>query len=354
MSGPTTAFIIADPVSVLLTAAGIRAANAVQAGYAQSAALRAGHEADREARRAAQTAAGEQGLAAMRQAAQAAESELAQITLLAERLGVAEQIQATRPPPPASEDETALAAYVRGLQTLSGELKSVLYTEAARHMDAGDDALFELALPVAAPAAPATAQRLLTRIAHLGPVPEDMAGLALEIAGAASLERAELLTTELRKRVQTRLETEQNRQAREATALVLEQSLKDLGYQVEAIAATLFVEGGVVHFRRQGWGDYRVRLRVDARAGSANFNVIRAVDEQSNERSVLDHIAEDRWCSEFPALQQALAARGVALNVTRRLAAGELPVQQVRRDKLPRFADEEAATPAAKMRAREH
>lgn len=43
-------------------------------------------------------------------------------------------------------------------------------------------------------------------------------------------------------------------------AIVLEQSLRDLGYAIEE---TLFVEGGVAHFQRPEWGDYFVRLRVD-------------------------------------------------------------------------------------------
>lgn len=351
MSGPTTAFVVVDPLSVLLAAAGIRALNAVQAGYKQSAALHAEHESNRDALHTAQIAASQQGLAALQQAAQTAESEFAQIAALAERLGATERIQASRPQPADANDEAALAAYVRGMQTLTEELKSVLCTEAARQqMDTGDNALLEFTVPATTPstAAPSTTQRLLARIAHLEePLPENITRLALEIDGAAPPERAELLTTELRKRIQTLLETEQQQQVQQATALVLEQSLKDLGYQVEDIASTLFVEGGVVHFRRQGWGDYRVRLRVNAQAESVNFNVIRAVDEGNNERSVLDHIAEDRWCSEFPALMQALEIRGVTLNVTRRLEAGELPVQLVQRDKLPRFAEEEAAAATA-------
>jgi len=103
-----------------------------------------------------------------------------------------------------------------------------------------------------------------------------------------------------------------------------------------------------VHFRRRDWGDYMVRLRVDAATGEANFNVVRAVDAGVSERSVLDHIAEDRWCAEFPALLKTLEARGVRLDVTRRLAAGELPVQLVERRKLPKFAQEESGAPIAR------
>lgn len=113
-----------------------------------------------------------------------------------------------------------------------------------------------------------------------------------------------------------------------------------------------------MHFRRPGWGAHMVRMRVDARAGSVNFNVVRAAEAGANEASVLDHLAEDRWCAEFPALLASLAARGVKLDVTRRLAAGEVPVQRVAPGSLPRFADDEAndgvdadTTGAAPLRA---
>jgi hypothetical protein len=153
-------------------------------------------------------------------------------------------------------------------------------------------------------------------------------------------------------RIQAHIESLQQRLVQEATSTIVRQSLKDLGYAVEEVADTLFVEGGVVHFRKAGWGDYVVRMRVDAKGAAANFNVLRAVEPGDNERSVLDHIAEDRWCAEFPALLNALEIRGVHMNVTRRLEAGEVPVQLVERSKLPHFTEEDAPTPAAQPLAR--
>ena len=44
MSGPTTAILIEDPVAVLMSAAGIRAAMAIQQGYQQSAELASQHK----------------------------------------------------------------------------------------------------------------------------------------------------------------------------------------------------------------------------------------------------------------------------------------------------------------------
>lgn len=141
-----------------------------------------------------------------------------------------------------------------------------------------------------------------------------------------------------------------DRQALEqqAAADVLEQSLRDLGYDVQDIEATLFVDGGTVHFRRDGWENYFVRLRVDAHERTVNFNVVRASRaEDSAEQRRLDALAEDRWCAEFPRLMQTLAARGLALDVTRRLDAGAVPVQEVDAATLPtlRAVDDTDAMP---------
>jgi hypothetical protein len=355
MSGPTTCIIIGDPIAALLSAAGIRAAEAVFEGYARAEALRGEHAAGRQRNRAVQRTANRQGREALEREAALAEARFEQLIALADQLGAAAQVRATRPVRPEGTDVITVAAYTRALQGLAGELEAILVMAAARLKDesaegpAAFDTVEEPMLPAAV-----TAQRLLARIAHQGPPPEHIEKLAKELERAPPGERASLLAMELRQRIQAHLEEAQQRLVQEATATIVRQSLKDLGYQVEEVGDTLFVEGGTMHFRRPGWGDYMVRLRVDPRAGSVNFNVVRAIDAGDNATSVLDHIAEDRWCAEFPALLASLAARGVRLEVTRRLEAGELPVQQVERGRLPRFddADADARAPAAKPRAR--
>jgi hypothetical protein len=340
MSGPITVIFSADPVIALLSAAAIRAAMAVLQGYEQAAVLKQEHEAGRSSSEIKQDQAQRQGQSALQEACAAAETDFDQLLALAARLGVADQVRATRPAPPEVQNFEIQAAYVRALQTLSAELRVILLTQAALQVEQFAEQPAELALPDA----PRTqAQRLLSRIATLG-VPEAIQTLAQELERCLPGARADLLTMELRARIQAHLEALQKQQLSEATGSIVEQSLRDLGYQVEEIGSTLFVEGGVVHFRRQGWGDYCVRMRVDAAAGSANFNVVRAVQDGQNERSVLDHLAEDRWCSEFPALLKALEARGVHMNVTRRLEAGELPVQLVDAQRLPKFSDQEDVT----------
>lgn len=362
MSGPTTAVLVADTRALLMAAAGIRAAAALHAGYAQAADLRRRHQADRAAQHGQQSAAARQGYQALMQQIVAEERRFALMATNARHLGIDAQLQAARPVRPESGGDgesavAALAAYLDGLRVLMDEVEVIFRTEGARLLHELPSALDEVGLPADMLAAfetgPSRAQRLLQRIAPLGPVPRPLIDLALEMDASGGGSRADLLDSQLRLQIQKHIEAIQQRQVQEASAIVVEQSLKDLGYQVEEIGSTLFVEGGVVHFRRQGWTDYMVRMRVNARAGEVNFNVIRALSADSataqgqNEITVLDHLAEDRWCAEFPALLQTLAAKGLHLNVTRRLAAGEVPVQLVEAGKLPRFADEEQAAMAA-------
>ena len=209
----------------------------------------------------------------------------------------------------------------------------------------------------------AIAARILARLERAPgeTVPLALEQLARSIQLAPDLPRAEALASELRLQVQqanaaraAALQAQQQRLEQEAAALVLEQSLRDLGYDIEPIEQTLFVDGGMTHFRKPGWGDYFVRLRVDSQARSINFNVVRAraSGEDAAPRRE-DVLAEDRWCSEFPRLMATLAARGLDLAVTRRLAAGELPVQQVDADTLPHIRKTDSASPAAQPLARE-
>jgi hypothetical protein len=259
-----------------------------------------------------------------------------------------------------------------------------------------------------------TAQRVLSRLELPAgaPLPAALEALAKSIVLAPTLERAEALAMELRRAVQVQREAEAAQAAEaaeakllldalpadapdplvdalervaagvarldatlreaaqsvldhaaadqaqaesQAAAFVVQESLRDLGYEVEDIEATLFAEGGTVHFRRKGWEQYFVRMRLDAAEHTVNFNVVRGIgDEENAERRRIDALAEDRWCAEFPRLMQTLAARGLELSVTRRLDAGAVPVQVVDGAQLPAIAaDEDATRPRATPRARE-
>ncbi len=271
----------------------------------------------------------------------AAQEQITHLLAIGARLGMAEQLRPLCPPPPAMDDADTRASYLHSLHAACAEIGPLLQAEAARQRDQLDAHAIDADcdLTTASSADGVLVERMLARVASLGPVPANISNIALELANTPAGARADLLATELRARIQAHVDGQRQRSVQDACTIIVNHVLHDLGYQVEEIGSTLFVEGGVVHFRRAAWGDYMVRMRVDAKARSANFNVVRAVSEGNNERSVLDHVAEDRWCSEFPALLKALGAHGVALDVTRHLAPGELPVQLVERDRLPHFAD---------------
>ncbi|MDH4234582.1 MAG: hypothetical protein OEV15_05565, partial [Gallionella sp.] len=204
MSGPTTAIFVADPIAVLLSGAAIRAAQAVYAGYSNASDLRDEQQGRRDRLHGELASAASRGSAALRQEVQAAEAEFDEIAGLAKRYAAFDKITATRPAPPDSNNELQLAAYVRSMQVLIKELRSILLTESALRMDdLGQEVSLDKAIARAAEAgSKTTVQRLLARIAHLGELPQEIASVAKEIADApfADTERASLLTTELRMR----------------------------------------------------------------------------------------------------------------------------------------------------------
>jgi hypothetical protein len=187
------------------------------------------------------------------------------------------------------------------------------------------------------------AQRLLAVMADQ--VPHGVQQILEDVAAG---DRAmDVQVRELAQKTLETIEAQRKQLQEEAAAQVLEQSLRDLGYAVEGVENTFFIEGGVAHFQRHGWGEYFVRMRVGVEDKTLNFNVVRAKGAQeSAERRRVDAMAEDRWCSEFPKLLETLAARGITLDVKRLLGAGELPVQVVEASTLPAAVttDERSAT----------
>lgn len=240
--------------------------------------------------------------------------------------------------PPALESlaqEIVLAPSLQRAEALATELRLAVQ----RHREAQE-----------AQAADATAAaKMLAEMPAAAPAPL-LRALEAVAAGVARLD------ADLRKVAEDLLDetaATREREAEGAAAFVLQESLRDLGYDVEDIEATLFTDGGTVHFRRAGWENYFVRMRVAPSEKTVNFNVVRARgDEENAERRRQDALAEDRWCTEFPRLMDTLAARGLALDVTRRLDAGAVPVQVVDGANLPAIASEapQRAQPAPQAR----
>jgi hypothetical protein len=189
-------------------------------------------------------------------------------------------------------------------------------------------------------------ERVLERLASAAdePLPPALEALTREVIEAPTEARAAALASELRYQVQQHNEVRaaavEEARRQEAAAVVLEQSLKDLGYAIEEIEETLFVEGGIAHFQRPEWGDYFIRLRIDPQRKAMNFNVVRA-GTADEDRKREDMHAEERWCSEYPRLFETLKARGIPIQVTRLLQAGEAPVQVVDAASLPQRQEQE-------------
>ena len=231
--------------------------------------------------------------------------------------------------------EIVLAPTLDRAEALATELRRAVHeataAQLAQRAESGEAAKMLEAMPEDAPAP------LLRALEHVA-------------AGVARLDAS------LRDATQSVLdEAAANRERAEqsAAAIVLTQSLRDLGYEVEDIESTLFVDGGATHFRRAGWDNYFVRLRVDPVSRSINFNVVRASgDADSASLRRQDALAEDRWCAEFPKLMQTLEARGLKLEVTRRLDAGAVPVQVVDAASLPSIPQEDDSAPRASPKAR--
>jgi len=254
----------------------------------------------------------------------------------------------------AARDQQRQAARAVLATTQDGDLAATLQS----FLDAGVSAQEQLStflaqarLAGASADIAAARQQLIERVLDRleldadAPLPAALASLAQAIAAAPTAERAAALATELRYQVQQHNEARLaaaraksalavRQQMEEAAAVVLEQSLKDLGYAVEEIDETLFVEGGIAHFQRPEWGDYFIRLRIDRQRNAMNFNVVRA-GSAGEDRRQEDLLAEERWCSAFPHLFETLKARGIPINVTRLLKAGEAPVQVVDAASLP-------------------
>jgi hypothetical protein len=280
-----------------------------------------------------------------------------------------------------AEDATALNEHLAALDARIAELETLLAQASGALRDAARADLDELLaagvaasdqlaayaaqarLAGATPDDAATRRELVARVLERieleenEPLPAALDALALQVVQAPTAERAAALATELRLQAQrhnearaaARRAAEQAR-LQEAAAAVLEASLQDLGYAVEEIGETLFVEGGVAHFQRPEWGDYFIRLRIDPQRKAMNFNVVRA-GTAGEDRKREDMLAEERWCGEFPRLFETLKARGIPIAVTRLLQAGEAPVQVVDAASLPARATEERRHEPLKARS---
>ena len=260
--------------------------------------------------------------------------------------------------------QASQAAAGRGLEELMQAIESTVGAEPRSAADllalyAGQ--VRALHAPQAAKAMDrrATAERILGRLSRLdeGALPPELDGLMRKLVEAESDERAEMLALELRAQVQRFNEARSRGEAeaaedrkREMAGILVAEVLSDLGYEVEPIAETLFVSGGVAHFQRAEWGDYYVRMRVDPATRNVNFNMVRAAtanappDAAQRKR---DEEMEATWCTGSPRLLAELAARGIETHKLRELDAGAVPVQVVAPETIEAGLREKKEAPAA-------
>jgi hypothetical protein len=346
MSGPMAASFGLEAAVLLSAQSILQGAAEIAAGLAtaeqQAAATRRQRREERQQMRAAQQAGNEK-----RQREEAENAALAALTR--QRENALALLATTQDGDFAATLQTLLTAGVSALEQLGTFLARARLAGASADVAAARQQLIE---------------RVLDRLdLDTGaPLPAALDGLAQQIAVAPTTERAAALASELRYQVQQHNEARAaaareksalagRQQLEEAAAVVLEQSLQDLGYAVEEIAETLFVEGGIAHFQRPEWGDYFIRLRIDPKRQAMNFNVVRA-GAAGEDRKREDMLAEERWCSAFPQLFDTLKARGIPISVNRLLQAGEAPVQVVDASTMPaRQGEEERQHESLKARS---
>jgi len=264
-------------------------------------------------------------------------------------------------------DQGARAAGEEGLHALMSALEQTVRGEprtAAGLLDLYAQQVRALARPQADRAMDrhASAQRILGRLGALdeGALPPALDALMRKLIEAPTDAQAEMLALELRAQVQ-RVNEERTRseaaalenRRREIAGVLVAEVLSDLGYEVEPIAETLFVAGGVAHFQRAEWGDYYVRMRVDPVTSNVNFNMVRTADATAPPDAAQrkrDEAMEAAWCAGIPKLLAELAARGIDTRKLRELDAGAVPVQVVKPetiDAILRVKESEPRTQAA-------
>ncbi|QSZ42190.1 hypothetical protein GJV85_08715 [Sulfurimonas aquatica] len=176
-----------------------------------------------------------------------------------------------------------------------------------------------------------------------GTISESMESLLNEFNQAFSLDSMEEIATQVHSRIaqeakeikeQIKQEEIQRKKVDEAkVASIITESLKEMDYEVGTISETLFVEGGVTHFRDSTWADnYYVEMRIEPKDESMNFHMVYTGDTMHSRSD--DQKTEDDWCGDFTHLQHSLGSKGISIEVTNHLRAGEIPVHTVTKDRV--------------------
>lgn len=182
-------------------------------------------------------------------------------------------------------------------------------------------------------------QDISAKIEENGGMSESVASLVHSLNQSFSLEEIGEIALKIRSKMLREAKARKEEQKQEITqrvddvevANILAESLKEMDYEVGTISDTLFVEGGVTHFRDATWEDnYYVEMAVEPKSKKMDFHMVYTGNTMHT--SMEDKKTEDDWCGDFIDLQHILASKGISIEVTNHLGAGEVPVHVVDKD----------------------
>jgi hypothetical protein len=140
----------------------------------------------------------------------------------------------------------------------------------------------------------------------------------------------ELLTGEVahvRQQAQSRHEAARTESDRERVADALDESLRELGYEVQAGFETALAASGSALAQRSGWTDHAVRVLLSPSTNELRLHVVR--DDRPRLISSDNVFRERELCADRPALEHALAERGVRLDPRELIEPGVIPLATV-------------------------
>ncbi len=117
--------------------------------------------------------------------------------------------------------------------------------------------------------------------------------------------------------------------SRKVAGEVIQDTLEELGYTVEDGFATLFVEGGVIHFQKSAWSTYHVRLRVNRQADEMRLHMIREEKDAAQDQQAKDMEMETEWCAEYKELVSVLSDKGIQTEPIKHYVPGAVPVHNI-------------------------
>lgn len=133
-----------------------------------------------------------------------------------------------------------------------------------------------------------------------------------------------------------RAEAESEQASRQQAADIVQNALENLGYLVEPIHKTLFVDGGAVHFRSShSQPGYYVRMKVERGRDCMDFDLVRDRRAPSASSDAEEELV-NAWCNRLPELQRLLRAAGFNPRLVRDVPLANQAIEEVKSETLNR------------------